>query len=1400
MDDNYVLKEGSPTSPMLDEHSTATIIEKTVDVSDIGEFIIGESNSSIITFRMNRYYDGVDLLEKTIKVMYRNSNGIFESDVVNIKYTSNSLKFSWIVPHDATTSKKLLAYVCFVSDGYLWKTKTFTITVDQSFDVGDSEPTQNWFVNIESKLTKIEKTIDEAVGKLSEQIPTKVSDLENDLAVSYSAQELTSEQKQQVRENIDIGVSKKVVTYNGAKRSFTVGVIEGAIADLPEDSASEYLEAYKNFWHVCEYIRIFKLTTWQFAKNALKWLSSAHKNNIISDSLTFYVTKPSKYIKYSYNVNTQGRAYDLMEYYDEGATLKLSYYPDTDEFEDNQMDAKWSKPITMNSYGLDNNTASVEQFELSKNPTSDMEVTTKKYVDDNIGVSKKVITYDGASSSHTILISEGTVNDITSDSTEEFIEGYKTFYSAIQQTRFVETPYWRGLKTLLKKLSDAHKVGIISDKLTYSVDQSFTEINYSYGKARDNKYFDCIVFINNGKKARLSYYPDTDEYSTNDSDNYIKEALIKNTNGTDSTNSFVYQFNMDSDPTSDMQVATKQYVDKNSTKIDETLTTEQKATIRDNINAIGYDPIEIPCDTGTIPIIYMIDGTFTPLAEDADEELKTAYTSFVQFIKLSTSLTNLPVKIAQNMVKSFSKMCDNGIISSSFYFYETDRFDKSIKYERTEEDGKKVDALYYDFRMRYTAVSYYPETDTFDTNPNYKEEQPLLSISDNNGKNFATKQFAMKSDPTENMEIATKQYVDNNTMYAVQGVDCPESLDTMINSGYCYIQEHSNPYPSDFPDIADKTKDSVLICYRQTARRCARQVLYNGNDKVFTRYGYPEMGNIIWNDWTDLTSSSIMYIHVTSEEKDGETVYKSDKTYEEIKEAIDSGKSPVVIYQDGLFFTLDINFTGDGYIFTNSRLGVIGIGNKSDNNNTTTLVMCYGIPPYVTVTWGVNNMDVIIVQIKNDELTHLPTDIDTYYNNCKLFGKIPAIKLHHNSNGVDPSYDVLLYDTGNDFAGTTFINGNLTYCRLTMKNMSDTSTWDYTETEIPELYANMSNYVSTDNIGECSSVLKDKYGNLYNERSVKYYDAMDKISNQNTANGIASIAYSKGTSDIDIPYPAMVYSTQIQSYGNFEGWIVDACGNHYTCTIESSGVILGKKNVSNEATDSVMYVYITSSKVNGKTTYKADKTVKKILEAYNNGAYIICVYNKNGYGSDKFYAPLKWHSGTSSFTFKNNEVVIEITNYSSDKSKDKDEVKFRCKTTGFGANVTIDSQGSATIDEINGYDKFSSWKSYNDMYEPNTPDNYFASVYITDSRNNTTYRLDFVYNGEITDSSDNDTYVFSTTCMTMDGELETYRLMGAENKDFTINWTFNIIKIPQTDEHINTLIDKKLGVIENGTY
>ena len=417
--------------------------------------------------------------------------------------------------------------------------------------------------------------------------------------------------------------------------------------------------------------------------------------------------------------------------------------------------------------------------------------------------------------------------------------------------------------------------------------------------------------------------------------------------------------------------------------------------------------------------------------------------------------------------------------------------------------------------------------------------------------------------------------------------------------------------------------DFILLIYADERWDTKGQYFYNGNlctqilikcgrlgetEHIYVRAtNFNEMGNMIHNDWTDLTSSLIMYIHVTSEEKDGETVFKSDKTYEEIKEAVDSGKSPVAIYEDQLFFTLDMNITGAAYIFTNGMSCAIGISNDHDNN--TTMVMFCSIPPYVAIIWGVNNMG-INVQIVNDTLTNLPTDIDKYFQNCQTFGKNPAIELHvRKTNGVDLSYVVFLYYTGNDFAGTTFINGNLTYCRLTMKDVSDTSTWDYTETEIPGLYASTTEYISTSNFGECSGIIKDKDGTLYNERSVKYYDTMDKVCTNNTIYGNIAIVKSKGNSDIDIPYPVTVYSTSVNSHGNFDGWIVDACGNRYLCTIGGSKVTLGELMIhgipqpSKNDANKVLYGDMTWKDASNTTDEHINTLIDKKLGVIENGTY-----------------------------------------------------------------------------------------------------------------------------------------------------------------------------------------------------
>lgn len=162
MDETFISNDQYPSSPMSDQHSTATISEKIVDVSNIGTFVMGEHNSSMITFHIERYYDGVDLSDKKIKIVYKNSNGIYESDdteICNVKYSQKSLRFSWIVSSNVTQTSKFVAYVCFVSDGYLMKTENFTVLVKSSFDPAASEPSTNWFVTIEGKLEKIEKDI-----------------------------------------------------------------------------------------------------------------------------------------------------------------------------------------------------------------------------------------------------------------------------------------------------------------------------------------------------------------------------------------------------------------------------------------------------------------------------------------------------------------------------------------------------------------------------------------------------------------------------------------------------------------------------------------------------------------------------------------------------------------------------------------------------------------------------------------------------------------------------------------------------------------------------------------------------------------------------------------------------------------------------------------------------------------------------------------------------------------------------------------------------------------------------------------------------------------------------------------------------------------------------------------
>lgn len=152
------------TSSMKDEHQLVKIMEKKPNVQNIGKIVSGDTNSNIITFEINRFYDGVDLHDKNIRFIIKNSNGVFTEEAVNLQYSDTLLRFSWVLSY-AVTQKSGLVTVAIQfyginenGDNYSLKSLPFTINIEASLDATDItvEPPKNWFVDVENRITKLE--------------------------------------------------------------------------------------------------------------------------------------------------------------------------------------------------------------------------------------------------------------------------------------------------------------------------------------------------------------------------------------------------------------------------------------------------------------------------------------------------------------------------------------------------------------------------------------------------------------------------------------------------------------------------------------------------------------------------------------------------------------------------------------------------------------------------------------------------------------------------------------------------------------------------------------------------------------------------------------------------------------------------------------------------------------------------------------------------------------------------------------------------------------------------------------------------------------------------------------------------------------------------------------------
>ena len=162
-DETWIQLVKYPTKVFYDDMAGITNINlesKTIEDFNDNVSTKEENNSQYITFIMDRFYDGVDLVNMLIQIDYLLEDGTGGiSSVVNGYYSQEHIKFGWIVPDNVTYKAGTTKVIVFCNgklpDGsdYLLKTKPFLYTIHDTIDVGSGipKPDDNWFLQFEEQ-------------------------------------------------------------------------------------------------------------------------------------------------------------------------------------------------------------------------------------------------------------------------------------------------------------------------------------------------------------------------------------------------------------------------------------------------------------------------------------------------------------------------------------------------------------------------------------------------------------------------------------------------------------------------------------------------------------------------------------------------------------------------------------------------------------------------------------------------------------------------------------------------------------------------------------------------------------------------------------------------------------------------------------------------------------------------------------------------------------------------------------------------------------------------------------------------------------------------------------------------------------------------------------------------
>ena len=284
--------------------------------------------------------------------------------------------------------------------------------------------------------------------------------------------------------------------------------------------------------------------------------------------------------------------------------------------------------------------------------------------------------------------------------------------------------------------------------------------------AYQNKYifFNCVRSDKaDGFNVTLRYDLETNAYVENSC--YSEQAVKSSLKGLTGTPT-IMQVQIQSDPTTDKEIATKGYVDSSIAAnsvlyTTQSLTEEQKVQARQNIGAQdlynGLTPVSYSCTDGTYSVsdtVYLESGNIISPTDTVSNDVRIAF-RFINFWNIPTQLD-----IWKDDIKNYKLLIDNGYLENNTIWYS--KPDKKLKKQiRFGTNSKLGNYIVFNFNYDYEVIGqlvYYVDTDTISTSTD-----TYLNYNLKRDKNNVLSYSAIKlaSDPTEPMQIATKQYVDN---------------------------------------------------------------------------------------------------------------------------------------------------------------------------------------------------------------------------------------------------------------------------------------------------------------------------------------------------------------------------------------------------------------------------------------------------------------------------------------------------------------------------------------------------------------------------------------------------------------------------------------------------------------